>query len=342
MKFNWKGIIIWFLVFDFIHDPLRDLIIKGSTDYFDISNLQDVMILLSGNVSFFLYGLIPYVGLYCYYPRKKHWVWILCIVFAFVLPVIFRYAIEQVLYDWIFGFVNYRRGYPIKAYFTDNMYFAFRYVIFGVVYYFIQLSFYRGMKEKQLTIENQKMSLSLLRNQINPHFLLNSLNNIYSLIFHKSDHSLKAVETLSGLLKHSLYERNETVTINHELDIVEKVIYLSKLRFDYPIKIDYEVDDHLMSKKIPPFIIVPLIENAFKHGSFKGDSDLLEVKVSDEDGELIISTCNTIGHHEKDTTGGIGLINIEKRLDLIYGHKHQMKVWQQGDRFYVKIKLPLA
>ncbi len=341
MKFNWKGLIIWYFIFDFINDPLRDLLLTGSTDYFEIFNVfNNLLVFVSGHFSFFLFGAIAYAGFYFFFPKRNYLLCFLFIVLAFIVPIGVRYLIQEMFFDIAFGFTNYRKGVELSYYFNDNLYFAFRYVIFGVVYYFVQLSYYKELQGKELAIENQKMQLSLLRSQINPHFLLNSLNNIYALVYHKSEGALDALGTLSGLLKYSLYENKEMVLLSLEIAHVTKVIELNRLRFDYPIVVKTDIDEQLMDQLIPPFIIIPLIENAFKHGNLKDATRPISWSVNRVEEGLLIKVSNKKGKHEKDSVGGIGLENIKKRLALIYPEKHNFQIDETDDTFSVTLLIP--
>lgn len=343
MKFNWVGLIVWYFIFDFINDPLRELLLKGKADVFYMfDDFQSFMVFLSGHFSFFFFGVISYAGLYFYYRKKKYVLCFIFIILSFILPIVIRYFIQEFAMYELFGFSNYRRGVELKYYFVDNLYFAFRYVTFGIVYFFIQLTIIKDRKEKELIIANQRMELSMLRSQINPHFLLNSLNNIYALIYHKSMNALPAMDKLTEILKYSLYENKENVSIEEEIKIVDSVIELNRLRHDYEIPIQKDIDDQLLERKIPPFIIVPLVENAFKHGDLKDTKMPLEISIKRIDSNINIKVKNKKGRHEKDEVGGIGLENIKKRLELIFEKQHEFNITEDMASFEVNITIPIV
>lgn len=341
MKFNWRGLIFWYLIFDLINDPLRDLLIHGKTDAFVIQDFQDFMVTISGHFSFFLFGAFAYTGLFLFYPKRQHLKWILIIILGFILPIFFRYLVQEILLEILFGFSNYSDRYTFPLYMKDNIYFAFRYVFFGVVYYFIQLSVFKEGKRNELEIENQRKELSILRSQINPHFLLNAMNNIYALIYHKSDKALGAMDSLSSILQYSLYEKRNFVSLSREMDLVSNLIELNKMRYDFPIKIKQSINPELLEVEIPPFIILPLIENAFKHGDMQHQPEAIKLFIEKEKEELSIVVENRKSANLSDEVSGIGLDNIRKRLELIYPHRHSYKVIESEGKFEVNIKLPL-
>lgn len=296
--------------------------------------------LLSGNISMFLYALIAYAGFYFYFPKRK---WAQCagvVIAACILPIIVRYIWEEVVYEVIFGFHNYFDDTTNMFYFRDNLYFAFRYVTFGIVFYLIRYAIFNEGQKNKLSNENRKMELNLLRSQINPHFLLNAMNNIYSLVYQKSDKSLDAIDTLSGVLKYTLYEKDELVSLEEELKHVDKVIEINKLRFAYDLPIIKKVDPHLINAKIPPFLILPLIENAFKHGDFKDAKRPLKINVQSGYNQIDIHIANKKGDFYKDKVGGIGLENIKKRLQLIYPDNYTFETSMKDDTFNVHLIIP--
>ncbi|MDW3652250.1 MAG: histidine kinase [Bacteroidia bacterium] len=340
MKFNLKGLSLFFLLYYFVGDPLRQLMMFGKTDVLNYDQgLQDVLHTFASLFSFFLYCLAAYASLYYFFPKKKWGIILLLLTSSLLIPIGIRYLIQEVLFDYFFGFTNYPRGISFLRYGRDNLYFAFRFVSFGAIFYLITFSFYKERQEKNLSIANQKMQLSLLRSQINPHFLLNSLNNIYSLVFHKSERSLDALDTLSDMLKYSLYENREKVSIREEMNYVEKFLHLSSLRYDYPLAIEKNIEADVMEHEIPQFILMPLIENAVKHGNLRDPDHPLRLAISSEEQKLRIYVENQKGKQLKDEVGGIGLENIRKRLDLIYGDKALFEIRENEYNFQVVIEI---
>lgn len=342
MKFDWARLFIFFLLFFFIGDPLRELLMQGSTDVLDYEEgFKDIILSVSSIFVFFLYTVLAYGSLYYCFPRKK---WITCIVLiisTIILTIGVRYLIQQVAFESLFGFVNYPKTTGLLRYSRDNLYYAFRFVGFGSIYYLITFSIYKEKREKSLSQANHKMKLSLLRSQLNPHFLFNSLNNIYSLVFHKSDKAPEALETLSDMLRYSLYEVKEMTSVSEEVDYIKKYIRLNKLRFDYPIAIELDISEDVQDLNIPQFCLLPLVENGCKHGDLKDKNNPLLLSIRRTQEDLHILVMNKKNTHFKDETGGIGLENIQQRLALIYEGAHRFEVTETESTFKVDIKIPL-
>lgn len=343
MKFNALGLFICFWIYDLISDPLKELIRTGQvSDYFyAFESLNKFIVFVSSNLSFLMFAFMSYAAFYFFFPKKKWAYLILSLIMTAVIPIVVRFLLEQVLYHHLFDYTNYPLHTTLGTFARDNYYYATRYIIYGTTFYLITYALFRERQEKGLIIENQKMELSLLRAQINPHFLLNSLNNIYSLIYKNSDQSLQAVEELSGVLKYSLYEKKEAVPLKREMEIVDKMIDLNKIRYSYPLAIRKNIQAGIGHHKVPPFLIIPLIENAFKHGDLKDQNTPLNISIKKEKDTIHVEVTNKKGQQKKDKLGGIGLENIRKRLKLIYPKNHEFLI-NDEDSFQVTIKIPAA
>lgn len=175
--------------------------------------------------------------------------------------------------------------------------------------------------------------LKNLRNQINPHFLLNTLNNIYALIAFDTDRAQEAVQELSRLLRYVLYDnQQEFVDLNKEADFIRNYIELMKIRLSSNVRLDTDIDiDASNTARIAPLIFISLIENSFKHGISPMSPSFVSISLSESDGEV---TCQTVNSNfpkniEDKSGSGIGLQQVEKRLELIYPGKY---TWEHGVR----------
>ncbi|WP_420387673.1 sensor histidine kinase [Roseivirga sp.] len=194
-------------------------------------------------------------------------------------------------------------------------------------------------------VEKEKLSIELnsLKSQVNPHFLFNSLNSIYSLALSRSEQTADTVLELSNLLRYMLYEvSEEKVELAKEVEMLENYIELQKLRADDSTQVTFEVKGALDEVKIAPLLFFPLIENAFKHG-VKGVSDSGFIKISLEvDRHISFSISNNKGiidDMEQGKYGGIGLENVRRRLELIYPAKHELDIHDSEQIFEVKLTL---
>lgn len=194
-------------------------------------------------------------------------------------------------------------------------------------------------------VEKEKLSIELnsLKTQVNPHFLFNSLNSIYSLALAKSEQTSGTVLELSNLLRYMLYEvSEEKVDLGKEVEMIENYIELQKLRADDSTKIAFDIKGYLEDKKVAPLLFFPLIENAFKHG-VKGVSDSAFIRMSlyvDKGIEFnIVNNKGKVDDMEHGKYGGIGLENVRRRLELIYPKSHEFGIVETEEIFEVKLKL---
>lgn len=288
------------------------------------------------------YSLGAYLTFFYTYPRKKYLLGAFLFVLCIPLAVTFRYVIQEIIMDAVFGFTNYAEGYLLRDYFFDNLYYAFVFTSFGVIVYFLRYSRFKEQQQSDLEIENQKTQLALLRSQLNPHFLFNALNNIYALVYEKSESSLGALEKLSSLLRYSLYEKAELVSLEKEWHFIENYIELEQLRLSFQPAILLDLPATLPAIKIPPFSLITFVENAFKHGDLQNIMRPLRIKMELQEDNFIFKVENSINHNEKDATGGIGLANLQRRLAIFYQNEHELTIENSNNLFSVTFKIPLS
>ncbi|MCY1720889.1 histidine kinase [Prolixibacteraceae bacterium Z1-6] len=198
------------------------------------------------------------------------------------------------------------------------------------------------LKNKQLTEEKLEAELSFLRSQVHPHFLFNTLNNLYALTLIKSEKTPDIVLKLSGLLDYMIYKSNgKFVPLSKELEILESYIELEKLRYNNRLDLEYEVIGDPDSFKIAPLILLPFIENSFKHGASNDRTNpKIRITIAIKGDCLNLSVLNsTLGDNKKDETlsEGIGLKNVRRRLELIYPDSHELKITSSEKQFEVKL-----
>ncbi len=194
-------------------------------------------------------------------------------------------------------------------------------------------------------IESQKTvaELQLLKNQLNPHFLFNSLNSIYSLTSKKSNDAPEAVITLSELLRYMLYRTNDDfVKLNNELDYIQNYLKLQRLRIANNENVTLNIHGNITNQKIRPLLLISFIENAFKYGTdFKGNT-MVDIDIYIDKNEFKFNCINLIGNSKKDDdNSGIGLKNTKERLELLYPEKHELIVENDGEYFKLFLTLNL-
>ena len=206
-----------------------------------------------------------------------------------------------------------------------------------VVDWFKNLEMRSRMEKEQLRSE-----LMMLRNQVNPHFLFNVLNNIDTLVYPHSQEASDAIVKLSSIMRYMLYDSNtEWVSLQKEVDYLKSYIELQNMRLKDTsgINIDLTNFDHQIN--VAPMLLVPFVENAFKHA---GKDPKIEMSLTTEDDKLMFQITNSIDqeNNQKDEVGGIGLQNVQRRLDLLYPDKHQLEIKQEDNYFKVSLSLETA
>lgn len=203
----------------------------------------------------------------------------------------------------------------------------------------------RLMHEKTILEKRAiKAELDALRTQIHPHFLLNTLNTIYSLALKKSDHTAEAVLQLSDMMRYMLYESaTSQVPLEKEVDFIKNYIALQQLRFYHKGNVQFHIDGDIAQYDIAPFILFPLVENAFKHGLSKSLKDAqIRIRLSVQRDVLNFTVTNSFeSHHAPRTSGGVGLANLRSRLNLIYPNRHQLGIQSKDGIFNVHLQLQL-
>ncbi len=192
---------------------------------------------------------------------------------------------------------------------------------------------------------HQDTELAFLKNQISPHFFFNALNNIYALIAIDSNKAQKSVEKLSGLMRYLIYESDiKTIELSKEFEFNQNYIDLMRQRLTSKVKLEVYISEIVSNFNIPPLLFIPFIENAFKHGVSYREKSFIKIMLKSEMDKVIFECRNSIPKkHNGDELikGGVGVANIKKRLDLIYGDKADLKMMSEDDEFVVSLTIPL-
>jgi LytS/YehU family sensor histidine kinase len=204
------------------------------------------------------------------------------------------------------------------------------------------------VKDKEaakLKSENLHTELKFLKSQINPHFLFNALNNIYAMSMMKSKDAPKMILKLSDILRYNLYDGiQDRVPIEKEMRYIENYVSFQKLKDENirNIAVDFEgVDGNVM---IAPLILIPFVENSFKHSKIEDVSKgWINIDLKTRDDKIIFKVTNSVPETEfkKDTSGGIGLENVKRRLELIYPQRYNLVLTEDGKQFSVTLTILL-
>nr|WP_320117138.1 sensor histidine kinase [uncultured Marinifilum sp.] len=201
---------------------------------------------------------------------------------------------------------------------------------------------------KDIEREKLEAELKALKSQINPHFLFNTLNNLYSLTLDKSDKAPNLVLKLSDMMRYILYECNDRyVLLEKELDFIRNYLDLQKIRLDEAIPVKMEVKGNTAQNEIAPLLFEPLIENAFKHGAYgKNNNGFVNILFNfEETNKMELTIENRFDKswsNEKNENKGIGIKNVSRRLELLYPEKHSLDIQENGSMFIVILSIDLS
>ncbi len=256
----------------------------------------------------------------------------------------FDYYLDGLVYfdDW--------KEYMLNLLSWDAMRFYDQYIIAVAIFYIIRYFEYIQRKDKeksQLALKNKEMQLALLKSQINPHFLFNTLNSISTLIASSKEKARKVITQLSDVFRYALDSHSGTmVKLYDELDFIENYVKIQQVRFGERLKYVTEIDQSCTSMEVPPMILQPLVENSVKYGigpKDDGGTIRLIVKPVDEGVYFEVSD-NGLGTNAAKVldgkSSGIGLQNSEKRLKSIFGKSVKFIVAPREDGYTVKFTIP--
>lgn len=255
------------------------------------------------------------------------------ILLTMAIFIALRYLIEEVLYLKWFGIHNYDDGVTAWGYISDNIYWSIAFIVTPAAVYGIQQSFKSEQVNRKLKEEVVKAELSFLKSQINPHFLYNTLNYVYSLAIPVSDKLANAVLRLSDLMRYTLNDSPDgKVSLDKEVEYLESYVELFKMRFEPKFYVDF-VTEGISDQKIASLILIPFVENAFKHGVVNDEGQPVRIKLKVQNKRLSFEVSNKISHAQKDHSSGVGMVNIHRRLDLIYPEKHELLISNNGNTY---------
>ncbi len=194
--------------------------------------------------------------------------------------------------------------------------------------------------ETQLQIKEQE--LSYLKKQIHPHFLFNTLNTIYGFALKQSKNTPDIILKLSNLLDYILYQVNKPkVSLKEEVLHIKEYIELEKIRFQDTLKATFQANNISPEIRIAPMLLIPFVENAFKHGSLIDGFLQVDIRINVIDNQLKFKIVNSVLNEDnKESETGIGLTNIKKRLNLLYKENHNLKIETEGNWFTVNLNIP--
>jgi len=351
MKTISRSKIIYHIIFWVVAFTLWLFTMFVASNFKNILQFEPVFMTLVFNCCF---AAAVYLNLFVLKPllfRKRRF-------FSYILSIIGAVSVTGIVIDFLLV-------YPLNSFvdgekiFQEMSFMAwFNFAFFALVYVGVTtfLSLMREwfvlqqVNEKFNDVEREKLEAELkaLKTQINPHFLFNTLNNLYSLTLDKSDKASDLVLRLSDLMRYILYECNDRfVSIAKELDFIHNYLELQKIRLGDTVKVRMEITGQVGEYKIAPLLFEPIIENAFKHGSLARNNDgFVNILFNfEKKGELELIVENRYNKEwpiNEENDKGIGVSNVIRRLELLYPDRHQFKVDEFGDLYRVIMSIKIS
>lgn len=298
---------------------------------------------ITGIIFIFIYYANAFYFVPYFLSRKRTLVYIFFTIGFLVLFTYIRYLIDLYLLGINLSLIKESTPDPWKwivyVYWNVN---NFVYYL-GLIYALNKNWHLEKARYGEVVREKSIAELKLLKQQLNPHFLLNTLNNIYSLSYRGKPEASDMILKLSESMKYMLYEsEGEWVALDHELKFIKNYVELNLLRMDDPSQVEWCLTGSTNGLKIAPLLLIPLVENAFKYGDLQHQDQRIRITIAIEKGILIFETINDVrstpNFYEKS---GIGLNNVQKRLELTYKGRYSLDTSDDGKVFKLKLQIQL-
>jgi len=292
---------------------------------------------------FIIYILNFYFFCNCFLNKKKLLFYILTIPVSLLLFTAVRYFLEEVIMYNITGIHNYyEQAREITYYIKDNFFYGLPSLILSALT-FLFWQFQTTQHENQeLLLENKKAEFQMLKAQVSPHFLFNTLNSFYSQLILKEDEMAVDVLVLSDLLRYVITETDkDEAVLSKEIQFIQNYIHLQKKRFEDQLFLDFTIEGNYSDEKILSSALIHFVENVFKHGIFNNEEEKAVISIRIKNGFLEISTFNYNVGGENYSSTGIGFVNLTKRLEYTYKDQFILQKTEENNTFKTYLKIPL-
>ncbi len=297
-------------------------------------------------INIFFYVIIVYFNLNYLIPNYLTQKTFIRYVWFLLLSVVILTPIKAIVFYFLFSGSAVYREYVT---FHQQYIFALTFLVAaGSTVAKIINDWLRHQRDrKELETQNMQSELKFLKSQINPHFLFNTLNSLYALTLKKSDKAPEIVIKLSEMMRYMLYECNERqVPMRKEVQYIRNYVDLEKLRQGQKVRIDFDVRGEISDQMIAPLIFTPFLENSFKHGVNQISEGFVDILLDVQDKNVVLQIENSrpskqpvLSH--KRPSGGIGLVNVRRRLDLLYPESYELKITEEPEKYKVNLTLAL-
>jgi len=292
---------------------------------------------------FIIYILNFYFFCEWFLNKKKLIIYILTLPISLLLFAAVRYFLQEVVMYSITGMHNYyEETREITYYIKDNFFFGLPAVILSALTFLFWQFQTAQHQNQELLLENKKAEFQMLKAQVSPHFLFNTLNSFYSQLILKDDKMADDILVLSDLLRYVITETDKDEAIlSKEIQFIQNYIHLQKKRFEDQLFLDFTVEGNYSNEKIISSALVHFVENVFKHGKFNNEEEKAVISIRIKDNFLEISTFNYFIEGENYSSTGIGFDNLTKRLEYTYKDQFILEKIEENNTFKTYLKIPL-
>jgi len=320
-----------------------------------VYNERDTITLREIVVGFGIYGIINislyYINVLILIPNlikklQRAWLYVAVLFALLIVVVVIKFGLAVMYPDIILEYT--RTGEKVKrtiqydTYLIKTFFMSGFMIVIGTLLKFAADWFSNDRIQRNLESEKKDMELQFLKSQLNPHFLFNSLNNIYSLAYQKSEKTADAILKLSEIMRYMIYESNDSwVDLSKEVEYVTSFVELQKLRFKDGAAVNITINGEIDGQKIVPLILISFVENAFKHGVANDSEDPIKINIIANQKILHFSVSNKKNKTNKDAMGGVGLNNVERRLQLLYPDRYKLNIVNSATHYTTELMLDL-
>lgn len=308
-------------------------------------------------LAFVVFVMVSYFNLYYllpkYFKQKRffaYFLWLTIIsIFSVLLIILLNYGFQKIFSSYQFDSHSISNHKHFTLFYFSHLILSQSAFLVLTFLFFMMEEWIKlqGLTIKIQEIEGQKTKseLQALKAQINPHFLFNTLNNIYSHSLETSPKISGMIMKLSELMSYILYEcHEERVDIRNELNFIRNYIELEKLRFEDLLQVELEISERDSHQKIVPLIFIAFVENAFKHvGHKEKNKQYVRVKIEINPGQILFKVVNSVSGETRAVVkeSGIGIENVRKRLELLYPNNHTLNISKTEEEFKVELTINL-